>query len=114
MQTVKQIEQEFTLDPTEEKRLAWQEAQKLYRNVSIVKAENSRFLKSQKHYEMGEQVGHMLAMIARNQEGPSGIAAIKDIKDVLVYDTESIQSTFMDFYTRIYESDISNKINQSK
>lgn len=49
MQRVKQIEQEFIVDPTEEKRLAWQKAQKLYKNLSIVKAENSRFLQSQNH-----------------------------------------------------------------
>lgn len=63
---------------------------------------------------MGEQVGHMLAMIARNQEGPPGIAAIKDRKGAVVYDTDSIQNTFVDFYTLLYESGISNKINQSK
>lgn len=29
MQRVKQVEQEFILDPTEDNRLAWQEAQKI-------------------------------------------------------------------------------------
>lgn len=104
-QRVKQTEQEYTSDPNREKFGAWQDAQNLYKKLVLTKAENNRFLQNQKHYEMGEQVGHMLAMITRNQEGPSTIAAIEDRKGTVKYDTEGIQKIFVDFYSQLYESE---------
>lgn len=106
MQRVKQTQQEFRLDPIEEKCAVWQEAQKIYKDTVMIKAENSRFLQCQKHYEMGEQVlkwGNMLALIAHNQEGPSSIVAIADKKGAVMHATESFQRIFVDFYSRLYQ-----------
>lgn len=47
-------------------------------------------------------------MITRNQEGTPNIVAIEDKKGVVMYDTESIQRIFVDFYSRLYRSEISN------
>lgn len=43
MQRVNQAEYEFILNPTEDRRLAWQEAHKIYRSLSLTKAENTDF-----------------------------------------------------------------------
>lgn len=45
---INQAEQEFITDPTYEGRLVWQAAQKIYRNLSLTKAENTRFFSKSK------------------------------------------------------------------
>lgn len=41
MQMVTQTEQDYIADPTEEKHLALQEAQKIYKTLSLSKEKNS-------------------------------------------------------------------------
>lgn len=54
----------------------------------------------------------MLSVTAQTQHGLSVITAIKNTDGVLVYDTNSIQSTF--FYTLFYESKVTKVMKQSK
>lgn len=39
----------------------------MHRTVALTKAENKRMFMKQRWYEEGERIGHMLALLAKNQ-----------------------------------------------
>lgn len=54
----------------------WLEAQNLAWQVSLTEAKNKRFFLQQKCYKEGENICHMLAMMAKFNRGSTLISAI--------------------------------------
>lgn len=69
LQTVERAESAFVDSPSEHTERAWHEAQHIAKHMVLTKAANKRFFLQQRFFEVGENTGHMLAMMARSQRG---------------------------------------------
>lgn len=61
---VTETEDRYITNPTEDTKRAWLEAQSMSRQLALQLAENKRFFLQQTHFEEGEAIRHMLAMLA--------------------------------------------------
>lgn len=64
---------QYVQAPTVDTERRWLEAQSLYQQVSLYAAENNRFFIKQNYFNEGENMGHLLAVIARAQQGNTHI-----------------------------------------
>lgn len=69
-------------DPTDATRRSWLAAQTLFKTVTVQPAENKRFLLQQRHFEEGESMGHMLAMLVRTQQPAAFISVLRDSRGI--------------------------------
>lgn len=70
-------EQALITDPSQSNHEAWTEAQSLYNSVIMSAAEKRRYFLQQSYFEEVENIGHLLALVAREQWDPSIITAIR-------------------------------------
>lgn len=69
----------------------------MLKQLSLQLAENQIFFLQKKHFEEGENTGHMLALLAKSQQAPSHIVAVVNAQGTLCYSTQTIIDTFKDF-----------------
>lgn len=74
--------------------------------ISTTAAEKKRFFLQQRYYNEGENTGHLLAMIARAQQGQTHIEAIQNVKCETVGVQEQISEAFSHFFQDLYTSKV--------
>lgn len=63
-------------DPTPANQNSWKEAQSLYNQVVLSTAEKKRYFLQQNYFEEGENIGQLLAMVAKAQQKSTSITEI--------------------------------------
>lgn len=91
-------------DPAQATREAWTEAQSLYNSIVLSAAEKRRFFLQQEYYEEGENTGHLLAFVAREQKDTASILAIRSGSGEIYNLNTDILKLFHQFYTDLYSS----------
>lgn len=84
-------------------------AQALYQQVSTTVAINKRFFMQLRYFNEGENTGHLLAVIARAQQGWSHIEAIQNLEGETVTGQIQIYAAFTLFPGPIHLQGTSHK-----
>lgn len=96
----------YVADPSDDSKRAWLASQSVLSQLSLQLAKNKCFFLQQKHFEEGENAGHMLALLAKTQQSPSHIAAVTDAYGVPHYSTQAIIKIYRDFFKDVYTSKV--------
>lgn len=98
-------EEAYVDKPTDDTKRAWLDSQSMSRQVELQLAKNKCFFLQQKHYEEGDNTGHMLAMLIRNQCS-AHIDKLYDSQGCLRNSTQDILQVFCTFYNDLYSSKV--------
>lgn len=99
------LEQCHKQSPTEEN------LRKLYAartNLNLIQTEHIKkllFFTKQKYHEYGNKLSKFLAYQLKKERAESTIKCTRNEAGQLKYDTQSIKSSFLDFYTQLYASE---------
>lgn len=97
-------EQALVADPSQSNHDSWTEAQSLYNSVLLSAAEKRRYFLQQGCFEEGENTGHLLALVAREQRDSTNILAIRAETGERHTLNSDVLNDFYRFYNDLYTS----------